>query len=188
PITESGAVNYATLRGPDYMRFMRTLLRKAGVRILDHSPVQRLHLADGRVVGAWGEQRNGETWSVLAGATVIASGGCAFLSGVLGTNVCTGDGHLAAGEAGVSFAGMEFSNQYGLAAAFSTVTKGLPFHWASYYGEDGREIDPGAEEPFITPARARREGRIFASFDKADADVQRWLRSGQAIAFMPFDR
>lgn len=188
PITESAAVNYATLRGPDYMRFMRTLLRKAGVRILDHSPVQRLHLADGRVVGAWGEQRNGETWSVLAGATVIATGGCAFLSGVLGTNVCTGEGHLAAGEAGVSFSGMEFSNQYGMAAAFSTVTKGLPFHWASYYGEDGREIDPGEEEPFVALARASREGRIFASFDKADADVQRWLRSGQAIAFMPFDR
>ncbi|MGF6629513.1 succinate dehydrogenase/fumarate reductase flavoprotein subunit [Pseudomonas frederiksbergensis] len=188
PITESGARNYGTLRGPDYMRFMRMQLRKAKVQILDHSPVQRLLLTDGRVVGANGERCNGEPWQVAAAATVIATGGCAFLSGVLGTNVCTGDGHLAAGEAGVTFSGMEFSNQYGMAAAFSTVTKGLPFHWASYYDEAGREIDPGHEEPFVAMAKASCNGRIFACYDKANDDVQRWLRSGQAIAFMPFDR
>ncbi|HHJ1299252.1 MULTISPECIES: FAD-binding protein [Pseudomonas] len=188
PVTESGARNYGTLRGPDYMRFMRSQLRKSKVRILDHSPVQQLLVADGQVTGARGERLNGEPWQVSASATVIATGGCAFLSGVLGTNVCTGDGHLAAGEAGVTFSGMEFSNQYGMAASFSTVTKGLPFHWASYYDEEGHEIDLGAEEPFVAIARASRGGRIFACYDKASADVQRWLRSGQAIAFMPFDR
>ncbi len=30
----------------------------------------------------------------------VASGGCAFLSKALGTNVLTGDGHLMAAEAG----------------------------------------------------------------------------------------
>jgi len=188
PITEAGERNYGTLRGPDYLRFMRNQLRRAKVRILDHCPAHQLHLQDGRVAGAWGERLDGSRWSVSARATVIATGGCAFLSGVLGTNVCTGEAHLAAAEAGVRFSGMEFSNQYGMAANFSTVTKGLPFHFASYYQADGEEIDTGDEEPFVAVARASLKGPVYACFNKADAEVQRWLRSGQAIAFLPYDR
>ncbi|WP_261505257.1 FAD-dependent oxidoreductase, partial [Burkholderia multivorans] len=190
PRKEDGTVNYATLRGPDYMRFMRRQIRRAGVTILDHSPMLGL-LRDedeGRVTGAHGITRNGVRWHVAASATVIATGGCAFLGGALGTNVCTGDGHLAAGEAGASFSGMEFSNQYGLAAAFSSVTKGLPFIWASYSRQDGSEIAIEDEDAFVSVARVLVDEPVFAVFDRASTDVERWLRSGQANAFLPYDR
>ncbi|CAG4900657.1 FAD-dependent oxidoreductase [Paraburkholderia saeva] len=183
-----GTANYATLRGPDYMRFMRQQIRRAGVTVLDHSPVLGLVRHDGRVTGGYGIRRDGSTWRVGAGATVIATGGCAFLGGALGTDVCTGDGHLAAAEAGATFSGMEFSSQYGLAAAFSSVTKGLPFMWASYSRENGSEIPVVDDEAFVSVARVLIDEPVFATFDRANVDVQRWLRSGQANAFLPFDR
>ncbi|MGF6758111.1 FAD-dependent oxidoreductase [Paraburkholderia sp. GAS42] len=183
-----GSANYATLRGPDYMRFMRLQVRRAGVTILDHSPVLGLVKHEGRVAGGYGVRRDGARWRVSAGATVIATGGCAFLGGALGTDVCTGDGHLAAAEAGATFSGMEFSNQYGLAAAFSSVTKGLPFLWASYSREDGSEIRVDDDEAFVSVARVLIDEPVFAVFDRADDEVQRWLRSGQANAFLPYDR
>ncbi|MFT4268213.1 MAG: FAD-binding protein [Xenophilus sp.] len=189
PRSQDGSVNYASLRGPDYLRCMRHLIGRAGVSIMDHSPAASLMQdGDGAVTGAIGTTRQGAHWRVSAGATVIATGGCAFLSGALGTNVCTGDGHLAAAEAGATFSGMEFSCQYGIAPAFSSVTKGLPFHWASYYRADGREVDTGDEEPFIAVARVLEQEAVYACFDRADANIERWLRSGQANAFLPYDR
>lgn len=190
PRREDGTPNLATLRGPDYMRFMRQQIRRAGVTILDHAPLLALcrDEMDGSVTGAWGECRDGVRWRVAAGATVIATGGCAFLGGALGTHVCTGDGHLAAGEAGASFSGMEFSNQYGLAAAFSSVTKGLPFVWARYSRSDGSEIGIDEEDAFIPVAKVLVDEPVFAVFDRATPEIERWLRSGQANAFLPYDR
>ncbi len=188
PKTEAGVTNYATLRGPDYMRFMRLQIKRAGVQILDHSPMLGLLDYEGRVVGAHGVSRDGGRWQVQANATVMATGGCAFMSGALGTNVCTGDGHLAAGEAGARFSGMEFSNQYGLASSHSSVTKGLPFVWSTYSREDGSEIPIIDDEPFVSVARVLAEEPVFAVFDRASKDIQHWLRSGQANAFLPFDR
>ncbi|MFT4439306.1 FAD-binding protein [Caballeronia sp. 15715] len=188
PKTEASVTNYATLRGPDYMRFMRLQIKRAGVQILDHSPMLGLLEYEGRVVGAHGVSREGLRWQVQANSTVMATGGCAFMSGALGTNVCTGDGHLAAGEVGARFSGMEFSNQYGLAASHSSVTKGLPFVWSTYSREDGSEIPIVDDEPFVSVARVLAEEPVFAVFDRASKDIQRWLRSGQANAFLPFDR
>lgn len=188
PKTEAGETNYATLRGPDYMRFMRVQLKRAGVQILDHSPMLGLLDHDGRVVGAHGVSREGASWRVAAGATVMATGGCAFMSGALGTNVCTGDGHLAAAEAGARFSGMEFSNQYGLAASHSSVTKGLPFVWSTYSRADGSEIPVVDDEPFVSVARVLVDEPVFAVFNRASPQIQQWLRSGQANAFLPFDR
>lgn len=189
PRGADGSVTYASLRGPDYMRFMRGLVARAGVQILDHCPVETLDRSDdGTVTGARGTSRDGAHWQVAAAATVVATGGCAFMGGALGTHVCTGDGHLAAAEAGAVFSGMEFSAQYGIAASFSSVTKGLPFHWASYYRADGREIEVGDEEPFVAVARVLEREPVHACFDKATPDIERWLRSGQANAFLPYDR
>lgn len=189
PRGADGTVTYASLRGPDYMRFMRGLVARAGVQILDHCPVETLDRSDGgTVTGARGTSRDGARWHVAAAATVVATGGCAFMGGALGTHVCTGDGLLAAAEAGAVFSGMEFSSQYGIAASFSSVTKGLPFHWASYYRADGREIEVGDEEPFVAVARMLEREPVYACFDQATPDIERWLRSGQAIAFLPYDR
>jgi succinate dehydrogenase/fumarate reductase flavoprotein subunit len=41
---------------------------------------------------------------------MIATGGCAFLSRALGSNVLTGDGGLLAAEVGAELSGMEFSS------------------------------------------------------------------------------
>ena len=47
------------LQGPEYMRRMRTWIRRTGVRILDHSPALELLVDDaGRVRGAAGSQRH----------------------------------------------------------------------------------------------------------------------------------
>jgi succinate dehydrogenase/fumarate reductase flavoprotein subunit len=188
PRTRHGDVNYASLRGPDYMRLMRRAIQRAGVTILDHSPVSGLHRHGDTVTGAHGVNREGRAWRVNAAATVIATGGCGFMGGALGTNVCTGEGHLAAGEAGVEFSGMEFSNQYGFAMENASVTKGLPFIWASYYREDGSQVEIGNEEPFVAVARAMLGGKVFGVFDRADSNVEQWLRSAQANAFLPYDR
>jgi succinate dehydrogenase/fumarate reductase flavoprotein subunit len=100
---ESGAPYLPSLhQGPEYMRLMRKQIKKAGVNILDHSPALELLLdAEGRVAGASGFSRQiGQRWTIQAGAVILASGGCAFLSKTLGCNVLTGDGYLMAAEAG----------------------------------------------------------------------------------------
>ena len=128
PMDDDGQERRTTLRGPDYMKLMRHRVRKAGVAIYDHSPALGL-LADedGAVAGAHGVLRQkGGTWAVRAKSVVVATGGCAFLSGGLGCNVLTGDGYLMAAELGAEFSGMEFSNAYAIAPAFSSVTNSAP--------------------------------------------------------------
>ncbi|GAA4998596.1 FAD-binding protein [Kitasatospora paranensis] len=90
------------LQGPEYMRRMRIRVRRAGVRILDHSPVtELLTAADGSVAGAAGYRRQaGHSYRVRAGAVVLATGGCAFLGKALGTDTDSGDGALFAASAG----------------------------------------------------------------------------------------
>src|SRR5690606_5436653 len=83
----------------------------------------------------------GEPWTVRAGAVVIATGGCAFLSKALGCNVLTGDGYLLAAEAGAELSGMEFSNAYAICPVFSSVTKTAYYRYATFYYEDGTVIE-----------------------------------------------
>ncbi|MCX4096020.1 FAD-dependent oxidoreductase [Nocardia sp. alder85J] len=106
-----------TVAGDTYLGRLRRSLVVAGVRILDHHPALQL-LVDGAGVvgGATGVRALGGTdWTVRAAAVVLATGGCAFLSGGAGTDVDTGDGLLMAAEAGGELSGMEFSNAYSLA-------------------------------------------------------------------------
>ncbi len=190
PVDETGRPYRANLRGPDYMRFMRQLVERAGVRILDHSPaLELLADGDGVVGGAAGHhRRSGEGWRVRAGAVVLATGGCAFLSKALGCNVLTGDGLLMAAEVGAVLSGMEFSSVYGLAPMGSAVTKGLPFFWASFTDEDGTPLKDRGDRA-ATVAGALVEGRpVFATLDKADEAMRGWLRRSQPNCFLPFDR
>lgn len=142
-VDANGQVIRRSLQGPDYMRFMRKKIKQAGVKILDHSPALELLVdTEGTVAGAKGINRqSGERWTVRAGAVVIATGGCAFLSKALGCNVLTGDGLLMAAEAGADFSGMEFSNAYAISPAFSSVTKTRYYDWASFTYEDGTVIE-----------------------------------------------
>jgi succinate dehydrogenase/fumarate reductase flavoprotein subunit len=192
PRDDEGRERRNSLQGPEYMRLMRKRVKAAGVRVLDHHPALRLLVdAHGTVGGAEGVREPGHApWTVEAGAVVIATGGCAFLSKALGTDVLTGDGHLMAAEAGAAFSGMEFSNAYGLGAAFSSVTKSLFYNWASFRYESGEEI-PGAGSSKGRSVIARtliEQQAVYAVLDRADGQVRQWMRQSQPNFFLPFDR
>jgi succinate dehydrogenase/fumarate reductase flavoprotein subunit len=188
---ETGASIRVSLQGPDYMRLMRKLAKSAGVRILDHSPALELLVdEDGAAAGARGVRRQkGDSWTVRAGAVVIATGGCAFLSRALGTNVLTGDGHLMAAELGAELSGMEFSNAYGLAPAFSSVTKSAFYKWATFTDPAGEPIPGAASQGGRSViARALETGPVYARLDRADEPIRQAMRSAQPNFFLPFDR
>lgn len=180
------------LQGPEYMRRMRIRIRRAGVRILDHSPVTELLTdADGAAAGAAGYRRQaGEPYRVRAGAVVLATGGCAFLSGALGTNTNTGDGALFAAETGAELSGMEFSNSYGIAPEGTSVTKTAFYTFATFYQEDG-EVLEGAASLGGRSAIARElltGAKVYARLDRADATAQAAMRLAQPNFFLTFDR
>ncbi|GAB2717924.1 FAD-dependent oxidoreductase [Paenibacillus thermoaerophilus] len=191
PLDEKGQPHRHGLQGPEYMKLMRKLVLRAGVKILDHSPALEL-LADQHGVGGAAGVRTqaGDTWTVKAAATVIATGGCAFLSKALGCNVLTGDGYLMAAEAGAELSGMEFSNAYAISPTFSTVTKTAYYRYASFYYEDGSVVEgAGSQRGRSVIARNLQQGRqVYARLDQAPKDLRPLLRIGQTNFFLPFDR
>lgn len=197
PSDDGGNLYVANLRGPDYMRFMRERVSKAGVRILDHHPILEL-IGDGTSIsGAAGMARaNGHDFRVEAKAVVLATGGCAFFERILGGTGLTGDGHLFALEAGGALSGMEFSGKYTLAPYGSSVNKGLPFRWASFYREDGSPL-VGPDGEHLTNgiggaeraiAAALMQGPVYARLDLANDWLRDALRRGQPNCFAPYDR
>ncbi|WP_436529187.1 FAD-dependent oxidoreductase [Actinoplanes sp. HUAS TT8] len=180
------------VQGPEYMRRMRSWIRRAGVRILDHSPVLEL-LTDpaGTVAGLRGYRRQHDLeYRVRAGAVVLATGGCAFLSGALGCDVDTGDGALYAAEAGAELSGMEFSNAYGIAPAFSSVTKTAYYNFATLFRADGTHLEGAGSQGgrSVIAGELLRTGTVLCRIDQADARQQAQMRLGQPNFFLPFDR
>ncbi|MFD9408753.1 FAD-dependent oxidoreductase [Streptomyces sp. NPDC059989] len=180
------------LQGPEYMRRMRIRIRRAGVRVLDHSPVTELLTdADGAVAGAAGYRRQArEHYRVRAGAVVLATGGCAFLSGALGTNTNTGDGALFAAEAGAELSGMEFSNAYGIAPEGTSVTKTAFYSFATFYQEDGAVLEGAASQGgrSVIARELLTGARVYARLDRADERTRAAMRLAQPNFFLPFDR
>jgi succinate dehydrogenase/fumarate reductase flavoprotein subunit len=190
PIDEMGESHRKSLQGPEYMRLMRKQVQKAGVRILDHSPALELLADEHGVAGATGiNNQTKETWRVDAAAVIIATGGCAFLSKALGTNVLTGDGYLLAAEAGAELSGMEFSTAYSIAPAFSPVTKSAFYTWATFYYQDGTVIEgAGSQRGRSVIARTLLTQPVYARLDKADEIVKAAMRQAQPNFFLSFDR
>ena len=184
---DNGHLYLASLhQGAEYMRLMRKQVKKAGVKILDHSPALELLVdTDGAVAGAKGISRQkGERWTVKAGAVILATGGCAFLSKALGCNVLTGDGYLMAAEAGAQLSGMEFSNAYALTPAFASVTKGVYYRYATFTYEDGTVIEGDRREI----ARTLLTQPVYACIDKATEEQKGWMQTIQHNFFLPFER
>ncbi|GFN30146.1 oxidoreductase [Paenibacillus curdlanolyticus] len=190
PIDDEGQSYRRSLQGPEYMKLMRKRVKKAGVRILDHSPALELLVDAHGVGGASGiRSATGETWTVKAGAVILASGGCAFLSKALGCNVLTGDGYLLAAEAGASLSGMEFSNAYAISPVFSTVTKTAFYTWATFYYEDGTVIEgAGSQKGRSVIARTLQTQPVYARLDRTTEEMRRWMRAAQPNFFLSFDR
>lgn len=184
PRNEEGKTFRGNLRGPDYMIFLRRRLLEEGVRILDHSPALELLTADGVAAGAAGiNRKTGDRWTVRAGAVVIATGGCAFRSGVVGTHNLTGDGYLLAAEAGAVFSGMEFSGQYALAPAEGGLTKGIIYFSGSFSAEDGSPVPRDAVADRLAQGRS-----VYAVLDQAEPYLEEGYRKGQPNIFVYFHR
>jgi succinate dehydrogenase/fumarate reductase flavoprotein subunit len=189
---QSGALQYRGLRGPEYMRAMRRLAEGAGVRILDQSPALELLLgSDGSVAGARGihRQRMSQEWTVRAGAVVLATGGCAFISRLLGSQTNTGDGYLMAAEAGAELSGMEFSSYHTVAPAFSSMTRSMSYAFATYLDASGREIPvPQGQESTRVLARAMLAGPVFCHLGRMPEDIRAVLTRISPNVMLPFVR
>ncbi|MEJ1934533.1 FAD-binding protein, partial [Nostoc sp. NIES-2111] len=190
---ENGESVRQSYYGPEYMRVMRKNLLRVGVQILDQSPALELLLADdGSVAGARGIQRqHHRAYTVRASAVVMANGGCAFLSKALGCNTNTGDGMLMAVEAGGELSSMEASNHYAISTAFNaTVTRGVPFGWASYSDEAGNDLGGylnGRRDPAFLP-NALMKAPVYARLDKATPEVKAVIEKSHFIAFLPYKK
>jgi len=189
-----GESGYQPARGygqaPHYLRFLRGLAERLGVKILDHSPALELLVdRDGVVSGARGYRlRTGEFWQCSASAVVLATGGCAWKSKSLGSDVNTGDGHLFAAELGVELSGMEFSGFYGLLPRGTTMDKNGYYAFATFTREDGSVIDGSLfleREPLL---RAALEGPIYAQFNRAPRRNWDAMRANMPNFFMVMDK
>ena len=177
-------------QAPRYLRFMRQLVARSGVTILDHSPALELLVdADGAVGGAQGWRRQEHhDWQVRASATVLAAGGCTWKSKSLGGDVNTGDGLLMAVEAGAHLSGMEFSSYYGMVPLGTSMDKNGYYLFATFTDEDGNEIDGdvfGGRAPLL---RAALDGPLYAVFDQAPAEHREALRAFMPNFFMVTDK
>ncbi|QFZ18971.1 FAD-dependent oxidoreductase [Saccharothrix syringae] len=191
PVGPDGRQLRNGLQGPEYMRRQRVRVRRAGVTVLDHSPVtELLTAADGAVAGAAGHQRQADRpFRVRAGAVVLATGGCAFLSRALGCNVNTGDGALFAAEVGAELSGMEFSNAYGIAPEHTSVTKTAFYNYATFYRADGSVLDgAGSQGGRSVIARTLLSEKVFCKLDRADEAARVAMRLAQPNFFLTFDR
>lgn len=174
-VNDDGATVFNSVRGPEYMRALRRYVDMMGVKVLGHAPALELLLHDdGSIAGASGEfLRTGESWEIRANAVVLATGGCGFLSHLLGSRTNTGDGYLMAAETGVALSGMEFSSQYTIAPAFSTMTRAMSYVFATYYTEDGRQILPGPDATnFRYLAEALRNGPVYCDLSLMPQDIR----------------
>ncbi|MGC4071959.1 MAG: FAD-binding protein [Nibricoccus sp.] len=163
-----GPRSLTSFPGAYSMNFLRKLLVKSGVRILDNSPALELLTNGGTVSGAAGVNRQtGASWSVRAGATILATGGNAFRSGAMGTNGSTGDGYLMAAEVGASFTGLEYSGHYGIAPINSSCTKGFWYGSATFFNARGEELNGNGWASVPTVAKAIIEtGAAYARITK----------------------
>lgn len=188
---DKGQPYYRGLRGPEYMRAMRRLATDQGVRILDHHPALELLLrGDGSIAGASGLALRGEqSWTIRAGAVVLATGGCAFASRLLGSATNTGDGLLMGVEAGADLSGMEFTNYYTPALAGTNMARSMAYSFARWFDADDRELDiPNG--PDVTPhlAKALLNGPLYCRLDRVPEDVRAVMPQVQPNFVLPFDR
>jgi succinate dehydrogenase/fumarate reductase flavoprotein subunit len=191
PLRDGQFNRASSVRGPEYMRLMRGRVRRAGVRVLDHHPATELLLHnDGSVAGANGIRlQAGGGWSCTAAAVILATGGTAFLSRLLGSNNNTGDGHLMAAEAGAHFSAMEFACHYTVAPKHATMTRSIPYLYGTYRDGEGHELAFASWAdgvPMI--AKALAAGPVTVTLEKMPAAARERLPHVQPNFLLPLRR
>ncbi len=190
-VNDQGVTLYGAVRGPEYMRALRQQAEALGVTILDQSPaLELLQHHDGSIAGAAGIRRQtGEAYIARAAAVIIATGGCAFFSNLLGSRTNTGDGYLMAAEIGLPLSGMEFSSHYSIAPAFSTMARGMSYSYATYYGADKTPLDlPPQAGRSRALARAMIAGPVYCDLHKMPQDIRDRLPHISPNVLPPFAR
>ncbi len=187
---DRGKIVYGAVRGPEYMRALRQLALSLNVRVLDHSPaLELLSHPDGTIAGARGIHRQPYVeWTARAAGVVIATGGCAFFSRLLGSRTNTGDGYLMAAEAGADLSGMEFTAQYVIAPAFSTMGRSMSYAFATYYGSDGQLLDIPAPDGQRVLARHLLRGPVYCDLARMPRDIRERLPYISPNVMLPFVR
>ncbi|MET0388257.1 MAG: FAD-binding protein [Polyangiales bacterium] len=193
PLDQSGRTYYRGLRGPEYLRALREQAEAAGVSILDHSPALELLVHDdGSVAGASGVQRqvgSGRPWLIRAGAVILATGGCAFRSRLLGSHNNTGDGYLMGVEAGAELSGMELSNYHTVALADTSQTRSASYSFADFFDADGNTLPSGGRPDYTTSlARALLRGPVYATLARTPRDLQEAVPHIQPAFMLAFKR
>lgn len=190
PRDDNGQPQYRAMRGPEYMRALRRRLDGIGVTIIDHAPAQELlRHADGSIGGAAGiRQPCGAPWRIEAGAVVLATGGTAFRSRLLGSWNNTGDGYLMAAEAGAQLSGMEFTAVYCVAPARTTMTRSMSFAFATYYDEAGQVLPTAGPDITRPLARALLRGPVFADLARTPEDIRAHVPTISPNFLLPFRR
>jgi succinate dehydrogenase/fumarate reductase flavoprotein subunit len=187
PRNSEGKQDRGSLRGPTIMAFLRSVVLKQGVTVLDHSPALELLLSDGVAAGARGvNKQTGQIWQVRAASVIVATGGTSFLSGIVGDKTHTGDGYLLAAEAGADFSGMEFTGQYHAAPSATNLTRGaFRSGVGTYYDNNGK---PTLEGRQMVQA-ILETGGAWDQLDRTNDPVtQDLIRKTHALCFQYFER
>jgi succinate dehydrogenase/fumarate reductase flavoprotein subunit len=145
---------------------------------------------DGAVCGARGVQRQAaQDWHIRAPSVVLATGGCAFASRLLGSANNTGDGLLMAAEAGGDLSGMEFTNAYCVAPAGTNMTRAMAYSFARYFTADGQELDipPGPDDSRHL-AKALQQGDVLCSLDRVPEQIRARIPYIQPNFTVAFER
>lgn len=172
---QRGATYYRGLRGPEYLRALREQAEQAGVNILDHSPALELLVhADGSIAGARGVQRQvGRSWEIRAASVILATGGCAFRSRLLGSHNNTGDGYLMGVEAGAELSGMELSNYHTVALAGTSQTRSASYSFADFTDHEGNTLPSGGRPDYTHAlAKALQRGPVYATLARTPQDLR----------------
>jgi len=120
---------------------------------------------------------------------VLATGGTAFASRLLGSATNTGDGLLMGVEAGADLSGMEFTNYYTPALVGTNMARSMAYSFARWFDADDHELDiPNG--PDVTPhlARALLKGPLFCRLDRVPEDVRAVMPQVQPNFVLPFQR
>lgn len=190
PRDDQGQPRFRALRGPEYMRALRRRLEGIGVTIIDHAPAQELlRHSDGSIGGAAGIRQPGRApWRIDAGSVVLATGGTAFRSRLLGSWNNTGDGYLMAAEAGAQLSGMEFTAVYCIAPARTTMTRSMSFAFATYYDEAGQVLPIAGQDITRPLARAMMRGPVYAELSRTPDDIRARVPTISPNFLLPFHR